>query len=291
MPSYDPSRLFPSARARHVVAGNTSLYCVEAGAGRPVVLVGGWPQSVHVWRHVFAQLAKQYHVIAIDPPDLGDSAKPAPAYDIKSIAANIWAAIDSLGLGSIDFVGFDLGMWIGYPLAMAQPQHVRTLTLIDAVIPGLVPWPPFSPPAANCTWHFAFNMLPELPELLIEGRKREFLAWLFRSRTPTPGVFNDADLDEFARVYRGRAAITSAVGYYRAQPATMQQVGELMQAGILTMPVLAVAGSAGVGPSIVEAVKRIAPHATGLVVDGCGHYVSEEAPGALLVALDRLLSQ
>ncbi len=287
MPSYEPSRLFPSARARLVTAGNTSLYCVEAGAGRPVVLVGGWPQSVHVWRHVFPQLAKQYHVIAIDPPGLGDSVKPAPAYDIQSITANLWAAIDALGLDTIDFVGFDLGMWIGYPLAMQQPKRIRTLTLIDAVIPGLVPWPPFSPPAANRTWHFAFNMLPELPELLIEGREREFLSWLFRSRTPTPGVFNDADLDEFARVYRGRAAIASAVGYYRALPETMKQIGELIQAGMLNMPVLAVAGSAGVGPSLVEAVKRIATNTTGLIVEGCGHYVPEEAPGALLAALDQ----
>jgi pimeloyl-ACP methyl ester carboxylesterase len=291
MPAYDPSRLFPSARARLLPAGNTTLYCVEAGAGRPVVLVGGWPQSVHVWRHVFARLTNHHHVIAIDPPGLGDSAKPAPAYDIKSIATNVWAAIDSLRLDSIDFIGFDLGMWIGYPLALAQPQRVRTLTLIDAVIPGLVPWPPFSPPAANRTWHFAFNMLPELPEMLIEGREREFLAWLFRSRTPTQGVFNDEDLDEFARVYRGRAAIASAVGYYRALPQTMQQVGELMHSGMLTMPVLAVAGSVGVGPSMVEAVKRIAANTTGLVIEGCGHYVPEEAPGPLLDALDPFLAR
>ncbi len=291
MASYDPSRLFPAARGRHVSAGDTTLYCVEAGVGRPIVLVGGWPQSVHVWRHVFPRLAASHRVIAIDPPGLGDSAKPAPAYDIESVAANIWAAIDAHELESVDFVGFDLGMWIGYPFAKAQPRRIRTLTLIDAVIPGLVPWPPFSPPAANRTWHFAFNMLPALPELLIEGREREFLAWLFTSRTPTPGVFNDADLDEYARVYRGRAAIGSAVGYYRALPATMKQVEALMQSGPLSMPVLAVAGSMGVGPSMVEAVRRIAPDASGLVIDGCGHYVPEEAPQALLDALVKLLKE
>ncbi len=288
-PAYDPSRLFPTARARHVQAGTTTLYCVEAGQGRTIVLVGGWPQSVHVWRHVFPRLATRYRVIAIDPPGLGDSAKPAPAYDIESIATNLWGALDALGVDSLDFVGFDLGMWIGYPLAKARPRRVRTLTLIDAVLPGLVPWPPFAPAAANRTWHFAFNMLPELPELLIEGREREFLAWLFRSRTPTPDVFNDVDLDEFARVYRGRAAIASAVGYYRALPETMKQVAALAQSGTLTMPVLAVAGSVGVGPSMIEAVKRVAPGAEGVLIESCGHYVPEEAPAVLLEALERLL--
>ncbi len=291
MMAYDASRLYPSARGRDVPAGNTTLYCVEAGAGRPVVLVGGWPQSVHVWRHVFPQLAERYRVIAIDPPGLGDSAKPAPAYDIESVAANIWAAVDALGLESLDFVGFDLGMWIGYPFARAQPHRVRTLTLIDAVLPGLVPWPPFAPAAANRTWHFAFNMLPNLPELLIAGREREFLEWLFKSRTPTPGVFNDDDLDEFARVYRGRDAIASAVGYYRALPETMKQVAALAQSGMLSMPVLAVTGGMGVGPSMIQAVKRIVPNVVGLVIDGCGHYVPEEAPAALLEALGRLLAR
>ncbi|MFM9887215.1 MAG: alpha/beta fold hydrolase [Burkholderiales bacterium] len=291
MTPYDASRLFPSARSRHVGARNTTLYCVEAGAGRPVVLVGGWPQSVHVWRHVFPRLAERHRVIAIDPPGLGDSAKPAPAYDIESVAANLWAAVDALGLESLDFVGFDLGMWIGYPFARAQPHRVRTLTLIDAVLPGLVPWPPFAPAAANRTWHFAFNMLPELPELLIAGREREFLEWLFKSRTPTPGVFNGDDLDEFARVYRGRDAIASAVGYYRALPETMRQVAALAQSGMLSMPVLAVAGSMGVGPSMVDAVRRIASNVEGLVIDGCGHYVPEEAPAALLEALGRLLAR
>jgi len=64
-----------------------------------------------------------------------------------------------------------------------------------------------------------------------------------------------------------------------------------MQSGVLTMPVLAVAGSAGVGPSLVEAVKRIAPNTTGLVIEGCGHYVPEEAPGTLLEALEQFLNR
>jgi len=282
---YDAKRLDPSATGGMVTAGDTRLHYVMAGRGRPVVLVGGWPQSVHVWRHQFATLAKQFQVIAIDPPGLGDSDKPAPRYDIDGVARTMWQAVDALGLHEIDFVGFDIGMWIGCPFALQQPARVRTLTLIDAVIPGLVPWPPFHPAAANRTWHFAFNMLPGLAETLIEGRERAFLQWLFESRTPTPGVFSEADLDEFARVYQGRAAIASAVGYYRALPETIAQVERIVQSPRLSMPVLAIAGSAGVGPSMIDAVKRIADNVTGQVVEGCGHYVPEEAPDVVLQRL------
>ena len=181
-------------------------------------------------------------------------------------------------------------MWIGYPLGLQRPRQVRTLTLIDARIPGLVPWPPFNPAAALMSWHFAFNMLPDLPELLIEGREREFLAWLFTSRTPTPNVFSNADIDEYARVYRGRAAIASAVGYYRSIPTSIAQVERLKQGPKLAMPVLAIAGQSGVGPTMADAIRGVSEQTRGVVFENCGHYVPEEAPERLLEELVRFLA-
>ncbi len=285
------TKLFPDAKARMVDAGGTRLYTVEMGAGSPVVLVGGWPQSMHCWRHVFGELAKQHRVIAIDPPGLGDSEKPAPAYDIESIGRMVGAAIDQFALGTYDFVGFDIGMWIGYPLALARGKEIRTLTLIDARIPGIVPFPPFNPQAAIVSWHFAFNFLPELPEILIEGREREFLKWLFLSRTPTPGIFSDADLDEYARVYRGRPAITSATNYYRALPQSIAQVEKLKQGAKLQMPVLSIAGDKGVGPTMTSSLEQVCANLRGLCFENCGHYVPEEKPERLLEELRAFLAQ
>ncbi len=285
MSGFGPRTLGPDARGGMMQAGATRLHYVEAGAGRPLVLVGGWPQSVHCWRHVFAPLSARYRVIAVDPPGLGDSDKPAPAYDVESVARTLWAFADAMKLDTFDFVGFDIGMWIAYPFARQAPARLRTLTLMDARIPGLVPFPPFNPAGALLSWHFAFNMLPELPELLIEGREREFLQWLFLKRTPTPGVFSDADFDEYARVYRGREAIASAVGYYRAMSESIRQVEALVQGEKLTMPVLAIAGSAGVGAAMVDPVHRIASNVRSVVIENCGHYVPEEAPERLLAEL------
>lgn len=286
----DPTRLAPGATARMVEAGTTRLYCVEAGQGGPVILVGGWPQSIYCWRHVLPLLARTHRVLALDPPGLGDSEKPAPAYDMEAVAANVHAALDTLRVDVHDFVGFDIGMWIGYPFAAQRPERVRTLTLVDARIPGLVPWAPMNPASALMSWHFSFNALPELPELLIEGREREFLAWLFRSRTPTPGVFDEAALDEYARVYRGRAAIASALGYYRAIEATSRQIATRRDGPKLQMPILAVAAGLGVGKTMTSALESIGTDVHALIIDGCGHYVPEEAPQRLLDALGALLA-
>src|SRR3954462_13907072 len=71
----EPTRLAPGATARMVQGGTTRLYCVEAGQGRPVVLVGGWPQSIYCSRHVLPVLAQAHRVIALDPPGLGEGAR------------------------------------------------------------------------------------------------------------------------------------------------------------------------------------------------------------------------
>ena len=147
-----------------------------------------------------------------------------------------------------------------------------------------------NPASANMSWHFSFNALPELPELLIEGREREFLAWLFRSRTPTPDVFDEAALDEYARVYRGHAAIASALGYYRAIEATSRQISARLDGQKLQMPILAIAADLGIGKTMTGALESIGTDVRQVIIEDCGHYVPEEAPQRLLDLLAPLLA-
>ncbi|HEY4142322.1 MAG TPA: hypothetical protein VGM57_12965, partial [Pseudolabrys sp.] len=53
----------------------------------------------------------------------------------------------------------------------------------------------------------------------------------------------------------------------------------------LTMPILAVGGSGGLGDAMRGTFSAFSPHLTGAVIPNCGHYVPEEAPEALLAAM------
>jgi pimeloyl-ACP methyl ester carboxylesterase len=68
-------------------------------------------------------------------------------------------------------------------------------------------------------------------------------------------------------------------------PETIRQVEALAQGEKLSMPVLAIAGSAGVGAAMIDPVHRIASDVRGVVIENCGHYVPEEAPERLLAVL------
>jgi len=66
------------------------------------------------------------------------------------------------------------------------------------------------------TWHFAFNRLDDLPEALIQGREREFLTWLFASKSTRAWRIGQAGLDEYVRVLAAPGALRAALAYYRA---------------------------------------------------------------------------
>jgi len=178
---------------------------------------------------------------------------------------------------------------IGYAYAVRNPARVRRLVAIVAAIPGMAPPDVYTmtPERLHKTWHFAFNFLPELPELLITGREREFLTWLFKAKSVDFAKAFDADaMDEYVRIYAKPGAWSNGLGFYRAIFESMAQ-NRATAATPLTMPVLAIGGEAGLGEAMRGTFERFSPQLSGAVIPNCGHYVPEESPEALL-AVPRL---
>jgi hypothetical protein len=96
------------------------------------------------------------------------------------------------------------------------------------------------------TWHFAFNRLDDLPEILILGREREFLTWLFHAKAAKPWAIGPADLDEYVRVLAAPGAIRAALSYYQTafSPEGLAQSRDRAERKP-TMPVLAFGAKGG----------------------------------------------
>lgn len=266
----------------------TRLHVVEAGrqnGGTPIVLVSGWPQSVYAWRKVIPLLARR-HVIAIDPPGLGWS-EPLSERDPdgEAVTVLLHAALEQLCAlrGKVHFVGHDIGAWLAYPFAARFPDALYTVTAIDALVPGLAPPSAYAmtPETFLKTWHFAFNALPDLPDMLIAGRERAYLEWLFRSRSMNFAAFDDHALDEYVSCYARPGAMRAGFGYYRAIFTTAAQNRAYAAAGKVTVPILAIGGAQWLGPAIVSAFEAIGESVTGALVENCGHFVPEEQPAKL----------
>jgi non-heme chloroperoxidase len=84
------------------------LHYIEAGEGRPIVLIPGWTMPANIWRPQINALSMKYRVIALDPRSQGDSDKPAEGNYPERCARDIKELVDSLKLEKPVLVGWSL---------------------------------------------------------------------------------------------------------------------------------------------------------------------------------------
>lgn len=291
---FDAASFWKTFRHGSASVGGIRLHYVEGGTGAPLLLLPGWPQSWYAWRYVMPMLAATgRRVIALDLRGMGDSDRPQSGYDMKTSAADIHGFVQALGLtdaGPIDVVCHDIGTWVGYAYAADWPADVKRLALFDAGLPGLTPPPPPGIPSAAAnvkSWHFAFNRLDDLPEILIEGRERAFLSWLFKAKSVKSWTIGPADLDEYVRVNAAPGALRSSFAYYRAafSEEGLAQSRARAERSRLTLPVLALGAEKGLGDALLNTMRLLASDVRGGVIEGIGHYMPEECPEIVVDSL------
>ena len=99
--------------SRLTVPGDTPItlyYEDSGGAGRPVVLIHGWPLSAAAWKAQLGPLASAgYRVIAYDRRGFGRSDQPESGYEYDTLAADLDALMTELDLTGAVIVGFSMG--------------------------------------------------------------------------------------------------------------------------------------------------------------------------------------
>ncbi|MEV7499414.1 alpha/beta hydrolase [Streptomyces sp. NPDC093018] len=270
----------------HVVEGDRS-------AGPTVVLLAGFPQTWWAWRTVMPALAERFHVIAVDLPGQGHSERPHGSYDTHTVAAHVQAALSALDVPTYWLVAHDIGAWVAFSLALKYEEHLHGVALLDAGIPGITlpESVPLDPERAWKTWHFAFHLVPELPETLLTGRERAYVDWFLRAKTLSPDTFDDAEVDQYAAAIAAEGGLRASLAYYRDAPRSARANRDALERGRLTVPVLGISGSHGSIPDMAASLGPWAENTTGVVIPEAGHFIPDEQPGAVVQALTAFLDQ
>src|SRR5215813_4810258 len=211
--------------SRYVEIGEVRLHAVTGGAGPPLLLVHGWPQTWYAWRMLMPALARGFSVVAVDQRGIGLSDKPQDGYDTATLANDLVALMEALGHQRFALYGTDVGMPIAYALAADHPDRVDRLVVSEAPLPGISPSPPlFLPPGLNeRLWHLAFNQLPKVNEQLVSGREDIFFGAEFDASAGThklPGEVVRYYIDILAA---DRDHLRGSFEFYRAIPASAAQ--------------------------------------------------------------------
>jgi pimeloyl-ACP methyl ester carboxylesterase len=105
-------------------------------AGIPVLALHGWLDNANSFLPMAPQLA-DLNIVALDWPGHGRSEHrhPSAHYYITEFIWDIHAAMDALGWESCHLLGHSLGAGISSLFATAAPQQVRSIILIDTLVP------------------------------------------------------------------------------------------------------------------------------------------------------------
>ena len=119
---------------------NTQLYVKDWGAGRPVIMLHGWPLSSDSWDDQAMAIADAgYRAIAYDRRGFGRSSQPWSGYDYNTLADDLAAVIDQTGAQDAVLVGFSMG---GGEVARYMSRHagksVSKAVLVSSVVPFML---------------------------------------------------------------------------------------------------------------------------------------------------------
>lgn len=293
MSTYSSTKaLFPGFESRRVaVEAGIEIAAVIGGAGPPLLLLHGYPQTHAIWHRVAMALIKHHTVVASDLRGYGDSSKPAGApdhanYAKRALALDQVTLMRSLGFEHFDVLAHDRGARVAHRMAMDHPQAVKRAVLLD-IAPTLAMYEQTTEAFARAYWHWFFLIQPApLPERLIRADPAAYIRDLMGNRSAGLAPFDPRALAEYERCIALPGAAHAMCEDYRAA-ASIDLVHDRADrdAGrVLELPLLVLWGAQGVVERCFKPLdewRRVARDVRGEALP-CGHYIAEEAPEALL---------
>jgi haloalkane dehalogenase len=277
---------------RYRCVNGFDMHFVDEGEGEPLVFVHGDPTWGYLWRRFIPPLSARYRCVVPDHMGMGKSAVPPERdrYRLAQHIANLECLLLDLDLSGITLVLHDWGGPVGLGFAARHRDRVKRLALMNTW--AFAPWPGAPLPRlleiirSPRGEHFVLERNGYVEPALTGGtHRREHItaevlkAYLAPFPTPEsrlallswtrdiPVREGDPSFDDMKRIER-------ALPDFARAPALLLWG---MRDPVLTAPVLAM-------------WKRALPGASTVTVQDAGHFLQEDAPESVVIALERFLA-
>ena len=264
----------------------------KAGAGPPLLLLHGYPQTHVMWHKIAPRLAERFTVVLTDLRGYGDSAKPPggddhAAYSKRAMAQDQVEVMAALGFERFAVVGHDRGARVTHRMALDHPERVSKAAVLD-IAPTLHMYEHADIAFATAYYHWFFLIQPfDLPERLIGGDPDFYVDRKIGKWSKTEGCFSAEALAEYKRCFRDPATIHATCEDYRAAAGIDLEHDRADRERKIACPLLVLWGAGGVIERTYDTLavwRARAEDASGRALP-CGHFLPEEAPEETLAEL------
>ncbi|KAJ4264281.1 hypothetical protein NW762_005477 [Fusarium torreyae] len=269
----------------------------DASSSKPaLLLIHGFPQTLHIWHRVAPQVLDKYTVVLIDIRGYGQSSKPedVASYAKSAMARDCIDVMDALGhTGSFFVCAHDRGARVAHKLAVDYPDRIRKFILLD-ICPTLAMYTKTDFDFAKAYFHWFFLIQQEpLPETLITAKPRQLAEMFMGGRQADKlTIFEPENFDIYAKNLEDPATVHGMCNDYRASATLdLDEAREDLKNGRkIRSPLLVLWGKHGVIEKCFDAVKEWEEVTeAGVPVKGhsvdSGHYIPEQTPDEVVSAI------
>ena len=276
----------------------------QGGRGQPVLLLHGFPQTLHMWRDIAPLLAEDFTVVCADLRGYGSSGCPPSAadhepYSKRAMAREMAAVMAELGFARFSIAGHDRGGRVAYRAALDHPDRVERLAVLD-IVPIAAAWDRADDRLALGFWPWSLLAQNEpLPERLVGAAPEAVIENALSTEWGTPTDVFDADtrahylaqLQDPEHLHAICEEYRAAAGIDRDHDRDDRAAGNRIACPVLALwsetgPVESWYAAEG-GPLALW--REVAPDIRGHPVPG-GHFFPEEHPHDTARALSAFFS-
>lgn len=231
------SEWLPGSTSKTAEVNGITMHYEEMGdpSGPPVILLHGFPEFWYSWRHQMPALAAAgFRVIAPDQRGYNRTTKQGP-YGVDTLAADIRALQQHLGIEQSDIVGHDWGAVVAWAFPAYYPQHTRKLVILNG------PHPEAYKDACRKgitqllkSWYIFMFQIPRLPEALWRMGNYALVRKVFGT-LPKPYTTPE-DIERYIDAISQPGALTAMINWYRQLPAQLRNKGGALPDRITRVP-------------------------------------------------------
>ena len=221
---------FDAFESATIAVEDTTIFIRRGGAGPPLLLLHGFPQTHLMWHRVAPLLAEQHTVVCADLRGYGASGKPPTSadhapYAKSALARDLVALMAALGFGRFSVAGHDRGGRVAYRMALEHRTSIERLAVLD-IIPTSEAFRRADARFALSYWPWSLLAQPApLPERLIAGDPAALVDAALGTWGSNPASFSADIRAAYVEALRDPAAAHAICEEFRAA-ATLDVVAD-----------------------------------------------------------------
>lgn len=202
----------------YVEVNGVRLHYVTAGKGKLIMFVHGFPEFWYEWKNQLAEFGRDYQAVAPDMRGYNLSSKPSEVdqYQVKYMVEDLRALAEKLGHKKFILVAHDWGGAIAWAFAIAHPDYLEKLVIINAPHPGIFQRELRDNPAQQKASGYMLMFRSAGAEQMLSANNYAALVQVVLGEGLKTGVFTEEDKRAYIEAWSQPGALTGGLNYYRA---------------------------------------------------------------------------